>query len=83
MTLSISRSSASFGGSMQHQGFVRGRFAAPAMLTPKQRAVLASLVDGKVTLCGRTLTRPELMAIFNGHQLPRDPKLCEALDIRI
>lgn len=65
----------------QHLGTVFGRMSMPLPLTPKQRAVLASLVDGKTTVCGREFTRAQLMSCFKGELLPKDPAVCEALGL--
>lgn len=60
-----------------------GSFSMPVQLTPKQRAVLASMVDGKVTLYGREFTREQLYSCFKGEQLPKEPAVCEALDVAV
>ena len=62
---------------------VHGRMSSSIGLTPKQQAILDSLVDDQVTLCGRTLTRSELLSIFSLQQFPKSRALCEALDIAI
>lgn len=66
---------------MQYLGSARGRMSMPVPLTPKQRALLASLVDNKTVVCGREFTRAQLMSCFKGEQLPKDPAVCEALDL--
>jgi hypothetical protein len=58
---------------------VHGRIGWP--WTAQQQSILDSLVDDKVTLCNRTLTRTDLYSIFRGEQLPKDRALCEALGI--
>lgn len=54
-------------------------------LTPRQRAVLGMLVDGKLTIDGdsgpRTFSKDELLGIFSGQQLPRDAKVCSFLGL--
>lgn len=50
-------------------------------LTPHQEALLGQLVDDKLTIGNRTFSRSDLMAIFSGHQLPRDPEVCKALGL--
>lgn len=59
---------------------VHGRISWP--WTPQQQVILDSVVDDKITLCGRTLTRSELCSIFRGEQLPKDRALCKALGIQ-
>lgn len=62
-----------------HGRVVHGRFSWP--WTRQQQAILDSLVDDKITLCNRTLTRSELCSIFRGEQLPKDRALCLVLGI--
>jgi hypothetical protein len=66
---------------MQYVGSHRRSFSMPLPLTPKQREVLDSAVDGRVSVCGREFTVEMLYSIFKGENLPRDPAVCEALDI--
>ena len=50
-------------------------------VTPRQQALLDGMTGDTLTVCGRTFTRDELLRVFNGHQLPKDPAVCQALDI--
>ncbi len=60
---------------------VTRRMSVPFLLTAKQSQLVNRLVDGKVVVEGRTFTEAELYLAFKGVQLPRDEKVCEALDI--
>ena len=63
----------------QHLPTVHGRISLPMPLNSRQREVLALLQNDQLDFNGRVLTRTELMSIFKGEQLPRDPALCEFL----
>lgn len=50
-------------------------------LTPAQRQTLERLKGDVLEWNGRTYTRSELMSIFCGQQVPKDPKLCKFLGL--
>ena len=52
-------------------------------LSQKQRMLLDNLKGDVFEYDGRTLTRTELMSIFSGQQIPKDPKLCDVLGLNI
>lgn len=60
---------------------VKSRSSFCSSLTPRQREVLAMLVDDKLEIEGRVFTRSDLLCIFSGQQIPRDPKVCEFLGL--
>lgn len=63
------------------QGTVRGRTSGRCSLTAKQQTLLDGLVAGPLVFKGRELDRSYLMSVFCGHQLPKDPELCQILDV--
>lgn len=60
---------------------VTGRMVMSRPLSDLQKGLLAQLVDDKLTLAGRTFSRADLMAIWSGHQFPRDPEVRKALGL--
>lgn len=65
---------------MQRFPSVSGRISF-SRVTPHQRGILESMVGDTLDVHGRIFTRSELLAVFNLHQIPKDPKICEYLGV--
>lgn len=69
-----------FGASTEGTAIARGRMA--SQLTPSQAEWVSRASQGPVEICGDLFSKADLLAIFAGHQLPKDPAVCQALGLR-